>query len=425
MAPRSRNTIISDCDRRRFLARLGLLMLGAPLAGCSAPPRRSGADHPPPPDPAPAAVAQPEIDQGHAPDAEGDLPQPDPSQDKDKAAPSDEVQPAVEDTGLHASPDLRDDRVGCYVAGIRPYRRSGIRVAIETIGNTKVVHNYGHGGAGVTMSFGSAHEVLTLVRTLPRPRTPIVVLGSGVCGLTTALILVQAGFETVVRSASFPPDTTSDVAGGQFAPSLVGTGRNSEERQRFDRMLRRSFHEFMRLEGHEFGIHQRPNFIAGGGGGGLRRLPRELLGPEQRYDRLPFEADLGPGSMIPTLLIEPPVFMPRLMHECRRLGVHFEHGIIDGRDAVAALSASIAINCLGARADLITDDELVPIRGQLVHMKSQDLPYLLSHRNGYIFPRSDAIVLGGSFERGVRDRRPTDSTCRRILRSNQQLFGNS
>ena len=57
-------------------------------------------------------------------------------------------------------PDILAERVG-----LRPGRKSGVRVARETLPDgRKVVHNYGHGGAGFTLSWGCAQTVLELAR---------------------------------------------------------------------------------------------------------------------------------------------------------------------------------------------------------------------------------------------------------------------
>lgn len=44
--------------------------------------------------------------------------------------------------------------------GLRPFRREGVRVECE--GGIAVVHNYGHGGSGVTLSWGAAGEAALL-----------------------------------------------------------------------------------------------------------------------------------------------------------------------------------------------------------------------------------------------------------------------
>src|SRR5206468_11531843 len=38
------------------------------------------------------------------------------------------------------------------IAGLRPFRPSGFVVRSETLGDTVVIHNYGHGGGGITLS---------------------------------------------------------------------------------------------------------------------------------------------------------------------------------------------------------------------------------------------------------------------------------
>jgi D-amino-acid oxidase len=48
--------------------------------------------------------------------------------------------------------------------GLRPFRRGNVRLEVEP--GTRVVHNYGHGGSGVTFSWGCAWEVAGLVGSL-------------------------------------------------------------------------------------------------------------------------------------------------------------------------------------------------------------------------------------------------------------------
>ncbi|HYX90247.1 MAG TPA: FAD-dependent oxidoreductase, partial [Myxococcaceae bacterium] len=60
-------------------------------------------------------------------------------------------------------PRLRGAEVLRMSAGLRPVR-SSVRVERQQLGRSIVVHDYGHGGAGMTLSWGCAEEVLRLVR---------------------------------------------------------------------------------------------------------------------------------------------------------------------------------------------------------------------------------------------------------------------
>lgn len=72
------------------------------------------------------------------------------------------------------TPELVDAPIIRQLVGLRP-SRSSIRLELTTLANTTstaksqsaslpLIHNYGHGGAGWTMSWGCAEEVLELTR---------------------------------------------------------------------------------------------------------------------------------------------------------------------------------------------------------------------------------------------------------------------
>ncbi len=69
-------------------------------------------------------------------------------------------------------PQLEGARVLSVAVGVRP-GRSAVRLEREVRSRGVVVHNYGHGGAGVTLSWGCAREVLELCRAdAPAPFGP-------------------------------------------------------------------------------------------------------------------------------------------------------------------------------------------------------------------------------------------------------------
>ncbi|MBO4163700.1 FAD-dependent oxidoreductase [Micromonospora antibiotica] len=59
-------------------------------------------------------------------------------------------------------PELADAPVLGVRVGLRPARHGGPRVAVRAVPGRRLVHAYGHGGAGVTLSWGCADEVARL-----------------------------------------------------------------------------------------------------------------------------------------------------------------------------------------------------------------------------------------------------------------------
>src|SRR5260370_20304876 len=116
---------------------------------------------------------------------------------------------------VRVSPD-REIRT---VVGLRPFRPSGFRVAKEMVGETAVVHNYGHGGGGITVSWGTSKLAADL--GLPGHVGPVAVLGCGAVGLATARLAQEAGFDVTIYTKAMPPETTSNIAGGQWYPASV------------------------------------------------------------------------------------------------------------------------------------------------------------------------------------------------------------
>lgn len=62
-------------------------------------------------------------------------------------------------------PELAGAEVLEHHVGLRPVRKTGIRLEVDPVrhGGAHVVHNYGHGGAGVTLAWGCAEQAATLV----------------------------------------------------------------------------------------------------------------------------------------------------------------------------------------------------------------------------------------------------------------------
>ncbi|BAZ10928.1 putative D-amino-acid oxidase [Calothrix sp. NIES-4071] len=63
--------------------------------------------------------------------------------------------PILEDANIDNAEPVR--------VGLRPSRKENIRLEAEP--NSSIIHNYGHGGSGVTLSWGCAIEVASLAKT--------------------------------------------------------------------------------------------------------------------------------------------------------------------------------------------------------------------------------------------------------------------
>src|SRR6476469_3082955 len=142
-----------------------------------------------------------------------------------------------------------EHRVIRTMAGLRPYRKQGFVVRAEALGEKRLVHNYGHGGGGITLSWGTSKLATEI--GLQGHSGPVAVLGSGVVGLATARLVQEAGFPVTIYAAALPPDTTSNVAGGQFHPFAVfrESLATPEFTEQFTRALDYSWHRFQIMVG--------------------------------------------------------------------------------------------------------------------------------------------------------------------------------
>ena len=73
------------------------------------------------------------------------------------------------------APDVSMDNVIRVIVGHRPYRPAGFRVEREQFDAKTVVHNYGHGGGGISLAWGSS--ALAVRETLGQTPTKAAVIG--------------------------------------------------------------------------------------------------------------------------------------------------------------------------------------------------------------------------------------------------------
>lgn len=332
--------------------------------------------------------------------------------------------------GPFVAPRISMDRVVRVIVGLRPYRPSGFVVRRETYYRKTVIHNYGHGGGGISLAWGSS--ALALREAADRSPGRAAVAGGGIMGLTTARLLQDAGWQVTVYTRDMLRHTTSNVGGGQWTPTSVfeeGVATAAFEAQ-FRTAARISHHAYQNLAGAGYGVSFVENYYLGDE---PMALPYYLRALPELFTSV---ADLEPHQHpfpVPhvrrtvTLMIEPATFLRRVRDDFLRAGGRFDIRHFGSREALLALEEPVIFNCtgLGAKA-LFDDDGMVPAKGQLVLLPPDPAVDFLTVGGGrdvtYMFPRSGEILLGGSFQPGDWSRHPEPEVTERIVADNRALF---
>jgi D-amino-acid oxidase len=329
---------------------------------------------------------------------------------------------SIASAGCLPKVDVSADRVIRTVAGLRPYRRSGFVVRAEALGAKRLVHNYGHGGGGITLSWGTSKLALEL--GLPGHTGPVAVLGCGVVGLSTARLVQEAGFSVTIYAAALPPDTTSNIAGGQFHPyALAADDAGAPEfRAQMPRALDYSWRRFQIMVGEDYGIRWLPTYAEA-------PAPDEKIIPtfppvNRMLTRTEHPFRWATALRFDTMYVETGRYLRQMIRDVQAAGGRIEVRRFAAPADIAALPEKLVFNCtgLGSR-ELFGDTELRPARGQLVILEPQpEIRYAFNSEAGYMFPRPDGIILGGSFELDQWSTEPTPERIARILAAHQRLF---
>lgn len=312
--------------------------------------------------------------------------------------------------------DASSDRLIRSVAGLRPYREHGFVVREQRLGDTRVIHNYGHGGGGITLSWGSSRLAVDL--GLVGHKGPVAVLGAGALGLTTAKLLQEAGLAVRIYAETLPPHTTSNIAGGQVNPTTVfrrSVASDAFVRQ-FEAAMDYSYRRFQISVGEDTGVRWHTTYDA------MRERPlsdfEKRIMPDARVLRAgehPFPVPVVREWR--TMYVETGRWLAHLMREVRIGGATIERRRMETPAEIEALPEGLVFNCtgLGARA-LFGDRGMIPIRGQLAILLPQpEVQHAYTGPMGYMFPRPDGILLGGTFERGEENPTPQPEDIARII----------
>ena len=317
------------------------------------------------------------------------------------------------------------DRIFRTTVCLRPFRAAGPRIAVEQVGRKRVVHNYGHGGSGWSLSWGSAE--LAVPMAMADGVRDIAVIGAGALGLTAALTAQRAGARVTIYAREQFPHVRSARATGTWSPdSRIAMEKAVDPgfADRWERMARTSFslyQSYLGLAGDP--VEWTDRYIlsddAPGAAAPLAAAPLPAIlppapAPSRPDDFLHLESRLR--DIMPRSIALPPGAHPfRAAHVRRNSSLTFnvadlahqltsdfliaggriEPRVFHAPADLTRLKEKAIINCTGygARA-LWRDESIVPVRGQIAWLIPQPGATFGVYYHGIaLLARRDGIVV--------------------------------
>jgi len=334
---------------------------------------------------------------------------------------------AVEDIPPRLSPiRAHPDRLFDVTVCIRPFRTKGPNLDVEHIGGATVIHNYGHGGSGWSLSWGSAN--IAVQKAMSFNPKEIAVVGCGVIGLTSAIIAQRAGAKVTIYTRELLDRTRSVRANGSWTPdSRIALA--AEAPQNFgalwEQMARYSwkmYRSYLGLAGDpvafsdHYSLSDTPPGVPRPVDPDVAPLPRPTWTglPAQNSDFARYEdriSDLTSKSQVLTDDVNP--FPVKHVSRATRMFFNFGEyghllmsqffaagGKIEIREfhypaEMAQLKEKVVINCPGyAARHLWKDPAMVPVRGQVGWLIPQpEVKYGLSYRSVQTLSKTDGIMV--------------------------------
>ena len=290
---------------------------------------------------------------------------------------------------------------------LRPFRPNGPRLEVERFGARTVVHNYGHGGSGWSLSWGCAAEAAELA--VSDGHREFAVIGAGVIGMTTALRLVETGAKVTVYAAQFPAETRSAGATGVWSPSSrIGLLDSAapEFADRWEQWARTSWASHLQALGTsgdpvEFLTQYN---VAGGRAPRVPETHRFLHLDRRLADLTPDWGDTPLAERPfpqrfsrsgPTLVFNVSEYFDRLVRLFLLRGGRMVRRNFPDRAAVLALDEPVVVNCMGYGAKTIWGDaDMLPVRGQIGWLLPQpEARYALWHDKVQAVSRRDGVIV--------------------------------
>jgi D-amino-acid oxidase len=125
-----------------------------------------------------------------------------------------------------------------------------------------------------------------------------------------------------------------------------------------------------------------------------------------------------------TMYVEMGRYLRQMLRDLQIAGVRIEVRKFASPAEIAGIPEALIFNCtgLGSR-DLFNDQGLHPARGQLAILEPQpEVRYAVTGGPGYMFPRADGILLGGTFEFDEWDATPQPAKINEIVDDQKRFF---
>jgi D-amino-acid oxidase len=302
------------------------------------------------------------------------------------------------------------DRIFRITVCTRPFRAAGPRQDLERVGDKLVVHNYGHGGSGWSLSWGSADVVVRKLLAEAGGQREVAVIGAGALGLTAALTAQRAGLKVTIYARERAPYVRSVRATGSWTPDsriALSSAVTPDFAAQWEAMARTSFAMYMSYIGvagtpvewtDRYSLSDEPR---------LDHPPavRDYAEYQDRIaDLTPRGHDLPPGTHpFPTkyarrstsLTFNVADYARQLMTDFLIAGGTIETREFHTPQELTTLSQRAIINCTGyAARQLWSDESIIPVRGQIAWLIPQDgVTYGLMYNGLNVLARRDGIVL--------------------------------
>lgn len=312
---------------------------------------------------------------------------------------------------IRATPDRLIDISVCT----RPFRPHGPRIEAEQRYGKTLVHNYGHGGSGWSLSWGSARLAVALAMTTREKH--LAVIGCGAIGLTTARVAQRAGMRVRIYCKDRPPEVRSSAASGVWSPdSRICTAEHAtpEFARQWEAMARSSFKTYQSL----LGLPGEP--VQWHDGYALSDVPFDQpASPPGRseepdypdledllHDIRPRSVALSSGEhpfhapfvrRYTQLVFNIASYSRMLLEDFHREGGEIEQREFTHPRQLAGLRERTIVHATGYGArSLFGDDSIVPVRGQTARLVPQpEVEYGMMWRghNLFVVPRRDGILV--------------------------------